>query len=67
MRHLVEVASECPVSTNADVAHLLPRWPIALSEKPVGMPKLLVVHQDLADEIEIRPIGLEHEKFAHSY
>jgi hypothetical protein len=27
--------------------------------------QLLVAHPDFADDIEIRPVGLEHEKFPH--
>ena len=29
------------------------------------MRQLLVVHPDFTDDIEIRPIGLNHEKFTH--
>ena len=28
---------------------------------------LLVAHPDFTDDIEIRPFGLEHEKFPHTY
>ena len=28
---------------------------------------LLVIHQDFADNINIRPIGLDHKKFAHNW
>ena len=41
--------------------------PVSLSETLAGMRELLVVDQDFTDDIEIRPIGPDHEKFAHSY
>jgi hypothetical protein len=31
-----------------------------------GARQLLVVHPDFTDDIEIRPVGLEHEKFPHN-
>ena len=34
-------------------------WPLA------AFIRLLVVHPDSTDDIEIRPIGLKHEKIAH--
>jgi hypothetical protein len=51
----------------AAVAHPLPQRRVALSETVDGQLGLFVVHPYLTDDIEIRPIGLDHEKFAHSH
>ena len=40
---------------------------LAESETLVGMRQLLVAHPDFTDDIEIRFVGPEHEKFAHRY
>ena len=39
--------------------------PVAPSEAPVALPESLVTHLDFTDDIEIRPVGLEHEKIPH--
>jgi hypothetical protein len=31
----------------------------------VGVRQLLVAHSDFTDDIEIHPVGVEHEKFPH--
>ncbi|MDE2210092.1 MAG: hypothetical protein KGJ99_10230, partial [Betaproteobacteria bacterium] len=37
-----------------------------MSETPLGVRELSVAHPDFADHIEILPVGLDHEKVAHS-
>jgi len=39
--------------------------PVAQSRTLVGVRQLLVAHPDFTDYIEIRPVGLENEKFSH--
>jgi hypothetical protein len=37
----------------------------AIDAKPIDADALLVKHLDLADDIEIRPVGLENKEIAH--
>jgi hypothetical protein len=59
-------SSTVSLQPKADVAHLLSRRPAPLNETLVGLRELLVVHPDFTDDIETRPIRLDHEKFAHN-
>ena len=41
--------------------------PAAPSEALVDVRELLAVHLDFTDNIDVRSIGLDHEKFAHNW
>jgi hypothetical protein len=52
--------------SKADVAHLLTAGAVTPSEALVDVRELLAVHLDFTDNIDIRPMGLDYEKFAHN-
>jgi hypothetical protein len=54
------------IFSKADVAHARPRRPVALRDALVSVRDLLVVRLDFTDDIDIRTVGLDHEKFAHN-